>query len=121
MKNVLLVSTDPDLVRLIKTNSSCLNFNILLESSDDLLSKLRHIKPHMLIIDLILNENNGGGLCHQIKCDPELRYLPVILLSDYTNMEHLSAKFGCNVMLNKPLGISCLKAILDGLPLEHSV
>jgi CheY-like chemotaxis protein len=121
MKNVLLVSTDTDVLNLIKANSPFFNFNVLPETSNDLLAKLRHSKPDLLIIDLILNENNGGGLCHQIKCDPELRYLPVILLSDYTNMEHLSAKFGCNVVLNKPFDISSLKEILDALPSEHSV
>ena len=40
MKNVLLVSTDPDVLNLIKANSTFFNYNLLLESSDDLLLKL---------------------------------------------------------------------------------
>ena len=120
MKNILLVSTDDDVLELIQSNSNLLNADIeAIDTAYGLLSKVRSKHPDLLIIDFILNDDNGGSLCHQIKSDPHLHDLPVILLSDYPNMERFATKFGCDAMLNKPFDLNRLAEILNNLPEPH--
>lgn len=73
--------------------------------SADVLREIKMRMPELLIIDFILNDDNGGALCHQVKLDAKLHDLPVILLSEYTSLDRLAAKFGCSTVITKPVNM----------------
>jgi len=115
MKNVLLISPDTGLADSVRANLLSLNIALnVLPSSDNVFTHLRNNRPDLVMIDFILQDINGGGLCHQIKCDPELHDLPVVLLSEFPGLKRFSTKFGCNLILNKPLDMNAVMKILDG-------
>jgi DNA-binding response OmpR family regulator len=104
MKKLLIVSTDQHLLNALNTDLTQWDYNVqTLQKPDLLFNKLNSFNPDLLIIDFILNDLNGGTLCHQIKCDPKLHNLPVIILSDYPELGRFSNKFGCEAILKKPL------------------
>lgn len=106
MKKLLIVSTDTHFLNSIQTELSYRNFEVMvLQSIDDLFKELRNFQPDTLIIDFILDELNGGSLCHQLKCDPDTRSLPVVMLSDYGGLERFSSKFGCDNIIYKQADI----------------
>lgn len=76
--------------------------------SGDVLREIKTRMPELLIIDFILNDDNGGALCHQIKLDARLHNLPVILLSEYTSLDPIAAKFGCSTVITKPVNVHVL-------------
>jgi DNA-binding response OmpR family regulator len=64
MKRILLISTDATVQELLCANSSLLNAEVEVnECTQDLLQKIKQHKPDVLVIDFILNDENGGGLC----------------------------------------------------------
>jgi two-component system alkaline phosphatase synthesis response regulator PhoP len=45
------------------------------------LEKIRKTKPDLVILDVMMPEMNGYDLCVVLKADPELKEIPVILLT----------------------------------------
>jgi CheY-like chemotaxis protein len=116
MRRILLISTDAAVQELLCANSSLLNADVEVnECTPDLLQKIKQRKPDVLVIDFILNNDNGGGLCHQVKSDPQLRDLPIVLLSEYTNINRMASKFGCNAIVNKPADVRHLTSAITNL------
>jgi CheY-like chemotaxis protein len=109
MREVQLISTDTAVLDFFETHSVLLDINVqTLKPSPNFLSDIYQNRPDWLIIDFILNDDNGGCLCHQIKCDGQLHDLPVILLSEYSTLDRIASKVGCNIILSKPLNIDDL-------------
>jgi CheY-like chemotaxis protein len=107
LNKVYLVSNDNDSIKSLEHYCSALNLTCTsLEPADDLFFSLRKNKPDLLIIDFILNDINGGSLCHQLKCDPVFHDLPVALLTEYNSLESIAPKFGCGYLLAKPLTLN---------------
>ncbi len=49
-------------------------------SGDQALDRARRIKPDIILADVFMPGLNGYEVCEQIKSDPELRHIPVVLL-----------------------------------------
>ncbi|TSD65012.1 response regulator [Inquilinus sp. KBS0705] len=90
-------------------------------SSGDVLQEIRQRKPDLLVIDFILNDDNGGGLCHQVKSDMQLHELPIILLSEYTTLDRIASKFGCSTVVNKPISQPDLYENINNLLQQQAV
>jgi DNA-binding response OmpR family regulator len=106
MRKVILISTDETVVHLLKANARLLNIELeVIAYSGDILREIKMKGPDLLIIDFILNDDNGGALCHQIKLDAALHELPIILLSEYTSLDPIAAKFGCSTVITKPVNL----------------
>jgi DNA-binding response OmpR family regulator len=106
MRKVTLISPDETIIHLLKANTRILNIELeVIAYSGDVLLEIKMRMPELLIIDFILNDDNGGALCHQVKLDPKLHDLPVILLSEYTSLNPIAAKFGCSTVITKPVNL----------------
>lgn len=81
---ILLVDDDPDFVDATR---------IVLESEYDVsvafdgdegLSKARAEKPDLIILDIIMPDMDGFTVCEQLKSDPNLADVPVMMLTSFT-------------------------------------
>lgn len=116
MRKVLLVSLDEAVVHLLTNNALLLNIELeVIACSVDFLRKIKLSSPELLIVDFILNDDNGGALCHQVKLDTQLHDLPVILLSVYTSLDPIAAKFGCSTVITKPINLDELGQAINNL------
>jgi len=122
MRKAILISTDEMVVHLLKSNTELLNIDVeVIAYSGDILREIKMRTPDLLIIDFILNNDNGGALCHQIKLDAKLHDLPVVLISDYTSLNAIAAKFGCSTFITKPLKLTQLLDTITKLLQPQSV
>ena len=48
---------------------------------DESLILIRRLRPDVVLLDIMLPKRNGYEVCQAIKSDPELRSIPVIMLS----------------------------------------
>jgi CheY-like chemotaxis protein len=73
--------------------------------SDELLSKLRKNCPHLLFIGYTLRPLNAAECCRQIKADPALRSLPVVIVCDQGEGQQVeeAKRANCDAVLIKPL------------------
>jgi len=54
---------------------------VLASDGKEGLEKVRAEKPDLLILDVMMPEMNGYDVCVVLKADPELKKIPVILLT----------------------------------------
>lgn len=74
-------------------------------SSDELLDRVRKDCPDLVFIGFALRPLDAAESCRQIKSDPKLRTLPVVIICDQGDAKQLEAakRAGCDAVLVKPL------------------
>ena len=104
MKSVLIISDDQELAANLKAALWSNRFSLrILRGNELVVEDLNQTKPDLILIDFLLNDANGGSLCHEIRGYHGLHHIPVILLSEYPDIERFTAKFGCNAIIRKPI------------------
>ena len=68
--------------------------------------------PDIVMIDFKGRDEEGLSLLRHIKCDPELRRLPVLCFVDGTDVLSECYKSGANCCLNKPASLDDLAAFV---------
>jgi DNA-binding response OmpR family regulator len=88
--HVLVVDDDEMLVQMIKHMLSDAPFRTVVSSAGngkDALAALRRVKPHAMILDLLLPEMSGQELLKVLNDDPAFRDFPVLVNS--TAVDHV--------------------------------
>lgn len=81
-KRILLIEDEEDIAALIKLQAELSGYKIHVEV--DGLNGFRAIereKPDLVILDIMLPGQNGFDICRKLKSSPELRNIPVVILS----------------------------------------
>jgi hypothetical protein len=87
------------------------------------LSCLSVEKPRLVISDIMMPEMNGYELCRQIKADPELRELPVILLTSLSNPHDVIKALECGAdnFVTKPYNKDFLLSRIQNILLNQEL
>lgn len=80
--------------------------------SEDGLAAARAFSPDLVLMDVMMPGINGFDLCRQFKSDPELRRIPVILVTALNRREDLikGLDSGADEFVNKPVTGAELRA-----------
>ena len=81
-KNILLIEDEEDIAALIKLQADMSGYKLHVET--DGINGLRTIerdKPDLVILDLMLPGMNGLDICRKMKHAPELKNIPVVIIS----------------------------------------
>lgn len=81
---ILLVDDDVDFVEATKTILESKHEVIVAYEGDDALEKARRQKPDLVLLDIIMPVKDGFSAAEQFKKDPELRKIPVIMLTSFS-------------------------------------
>lgn len=102
----MILSTDQLTIDQLKNNLSNYNFELcLLTDPLNFFETLHLCKPDLIMLDFLLAEKNGGGICHQLKSDPATKDYKVIMLSEFAERPE---RFGCDAMIRKPISATAL-------------
>ncbi|MCI0448631.1 MAG: response regulator [Chlorobi bacterium] len=63
------------------------------------------VRPDIILLDINLPKKNGFEVLNQIKNDPELKRIPVIMLSSSSSEDHISKSYelSANCYVTKPV------------------
>lgn len=125
-KSVLVVDDQPHIVRLIQVNLEKEGFQVTTAGDGvEGLQKVREIRPDLVILDVIMPRKDGFEVLRDIKSDPELLDIPVIMLTVKTHNADIveGLKEGAEMYLPKPFHpkelVSLVKRVLEtGLAFE---
>lgn len=81
-KRILLIEDEEDIAALLKLQAEVLGYKLHVEV--DGLNGYRALereKPDLVILDIMLPGQNGFDVCRKIKNNPELKNIPVIILT----------------------------------------
>ncbi len=85
---ILVVDDDPDERAGLKTLLELKNLKVLeAENAQQCLALLQSYHPDLVILDIMMESKNAGfELVYQLHKDPELKKIPIILLSNLPNL-----------------------------------
>lgn len=81
-KTILLVDDDLTLREMYEERLKTEGFTIVQASNgEEALSKAKEIKPSIILLDVMMPKINGFDVLKDLKTDPELKHIPVIILT----------------------------------------
>lgn len=79
---VLLVEDEPDVAEIVRVNLVREGYEVVLaENGKDALARARDARPDVILLDVILPGLDGLDVCRQLKQDPAVRAIPVIMVT----------------------------------------
>lgn len=120
---ILLVDDDVDFVEATKTILESKPYEVIVAyEGDEGLRKARQENPDLIILDIIMPVKNGFTAAEQLKKDPQLNKIPVIMLTAFaTTGQQTSIPFSRGLTLeaedyiDKPISPEELLARVDKL------
>lgn len=103
---VLIVDDIPVNIILLKTMLTKTNVRILTATNgQEALDTIRKQKPDLVLLDIQMPLMNGMEVLKEIKADPELKRIPVFMVSAYTSPEDIeqSMSLGASGFIKKPV------------------
>ena len=115
-KHILVVDDDPHILALIRTILIQGNYRVTTAGDgQQALDSLRRSHFDAIITDALMPGLDGPTLTGKIKADPDLKDLPVIMItaSSQPDMVQKSFSSGCILFLPKPFTAASLISILQ--------
>lgn len=79
---ILVVDDEPDLLELVRFNLTQAGFQVTTATSGrEGLEQLKNAAPDLVVLDLMLPDVSGNDICRQIRSDPSLAELPILMLT----------------------------------------
>lgn len=106
MARVLIVDDNADLLAILSSRFRAHGFEAL-EASDgaEALEVAATSVPDVVVLDVMMPELNGYQVCRQIRDDPALSHIPVVLLTakDGEADKFWGSEVGATLYLTKPI------------------
>ena len=81
-ERVLVVDDEPDLLELVRFQLEQAGFEVETAAEGRIgLEAIRRRRPSLVVLDWMLPDQPGTEVCRQLRADPALRDLPVLLLT----------------------------------------
>ncbi|AKM82071.1 TPA: response regulator [Candidatus Berkelbacteria bacterium] len=81
-KTILLVDDDLTLREMYEERLKAEGFTIVQASNgEEALSKAKEVKPNIILLDIMMPKINGFDVLKDLKSDPDLKDVPVIVLT----------------------------------------
>lgn len=120
-KRLLIIDDDIDLLMLLERR--LINEGYKVEAAASLPEAeevIPHFKPHLILLDINVNGEDGRQLCWKLKRETGDKAVKVILISGYDYSAGRAVLFGADDLLPKPFHmdymLTCIKQQLEYLP-----
>lgn len=109
-KRIIIVDDDVDLLMLLERRLTKEGYDVETAASlSEAQEVLPYYAPHLVLLDININGEDGRKLCWQIKKSGELKEeMKVMIMSGYDYDTGRSVLFGADELLAKPLHIDFL-------------
>jgi DNA-binding response OmpR family regulator len=103
MLRILIIDDDVDLLFLGSSLLKQRGFDVLsLSSADKAFETIQSFKPHLILLDVKLGDQDGRNICLKLKKDPETNFIKVILYSAFPETSVEYSKYGADDFVVKP-------------------
>ena len=114
-KKIFIAEDDADVVEVLKEGLE--GYEIFSASNGaEALEVMKKEKPALAVIDIMMPEMNGAELNKKMKKDPNLKNVPVVIITGRPNMKDLFSANGENSVagfLEKPFTLKVLQREID--------
>lgn len=112
-KIVLVIDDDPNVIYLLRENLAEAGYRVIgAANADEGRQKARDFRPFAITLDILMPQQDGWQMLHELKNDAITRDIPIIVLSVVNNRE-LAFRLGAFDCLLKPLDRDVMIATLS--------
>lgn len=89
-QTIMFVEDDADHQKLYKIVFEKAGYNLAqVFQGKETVAKARIVEPDLILLDILMNDTNGIDVLKELKADPELKKIPVIIFTNYSREETL--------------------------------
>ncbi len=114
---LLVVEDDIDIANMLKIYFTGLKFDVdVANRGMDALDKVKHVLPHLLVLDIMLPDIDGYEVCRRLRSSTRTSHIPVIFLTqkDERSDKLQGLELGADDYITKPFDIEELKLRVQG-------
>ncbi|MBI2514560.1 MAG: response regulator [Opitutae bacterium] len=103
--HILAVDDEPELLELVAYSLRKAGHSVATATNGwEALSEIQRQRPDLMLLDLMLPDLDGFGVCEILRRDPATATIPVIIISAWasTDSRHLGLELGALDYLTKP-------------------
>jgi len=83
VKTILLIEDDPFLIDIYTTKLEERGFKVeIATNGEEGIIKAQETKPNLIVLDIVLPQIDGWEILKEIKANPNLKKIPVVILSN---------------------------------------
>jgi DNA-binding response OmpR family regulator len=116
MKKILIVEDEENVRSLIKETLDFLKKYEIHEAGTgkEALEKIREVQPDLVILDIMLPDIDGYSICEQIKGDPSMNTMVLMLTARSSELDKkVGYSMGADEYMTKPFGLADLIAKVE--------
>ena len=124
---IVVIEDEPDIVEVVSYNPKREGYNVMsVDRGDEGINLIRNQSPSLVILDLMLPGMDGLSVCQQLKSDPLVRDIPVIIISAKGEESDIviGLELGADDYLTKPFSprelLARVKAVLRRSPVKKN-
>lgn len=88
MARILIVEDDPLISRMYQAVFKFEEFDVdVARNGEEGLEMIRKVRPTLVLLDIMMPKLNGLDVLEEIKSDPKLRNIPVVVLTNLSGMK----------------------------------
>ena len=110
---ILIVDDNPENVEILQMRLMANNYDVITATDGEMgLNTARDKLPDLILLDIMMPKMDGFEVCRQLKGDPTLPFMPIILVTAKTESEDVVAglEAGGDEYLTKPVDHAALVA-----------
>jgi adenylate cyclase len=114
---VLVVDDTPTNIKVMTAMLEPLGFRVLsAQSGPEALELVRHERPDLVLVDLMMPGMDGYEVCRRLRSDPASSFVPVVMVTASDDHDKVRAiELGADDFLSKPLDSAELRARVSSL------
>lgn len=116
MFKILVVDDDLSNAEAIQMVLEHQNYTVeSIHRSDLLKPAIKSFQPDLIVMDILLDTNDGRDLCNSIKCNAETKHIPIMLITAMLESQVNSIQCEADAIMFKPFDYSRLNSKVRGL------
>jgi DNA-binding response OmpR family regulator len=115
--HVLVVDDNVDILSMLHAMLEYKGYKATtLDKTNDLIPVIKDLQPDIILMDKFLSGSDGCDFCKELKADPELAGIPVIMISAHPQARIECLAAGADYFIEKPFDMDhLLQTIADAL------
>jgi two-component system, OmpR family, alkaline phosphatase synthesis response regulator PhoP len=117
-KRILIADDEPDILEIVEYNLQQEGYEVYTaKDGDEALNKAKHIKPDLIILDIMMPKRNGVEVCEMLRSQPAFKETLIIFLTALNDeTSHLKGlDMGADDYVTKPISPKLLLSRVNAL------
>ncbi|MEP6675613.1 MAG: response regulator [Ferruginibacter sp.] len=101
--HVLIVDDNEDILFMLKTMLQLKDYSVTIkESAENIEAFIQELMPDLILMDMLLSGIDGTDVCRNLKQDPTVAAIPIVMISALPQAGEKCLKAGANFFIGKP-------------------